>query len=390
VFALAATAASAQSDGDETASAGLRLGPVRVKPSIALTNAGIDGNVFNSKPAERDFTMTVTPRAELSMRVARARLTGVVKEDLVYFHRFESERSANTSGQGTIVVPFNRLTLTASGEYLNIRDRPGFEIDARSQRTERGSSGTIEVRPFGKTFIGLTVSRADVRFDRDVTFFGSSLAHELNRTMMAASVSVRHQLTPVTSIIGRVDRQQDRFEFSHLRDSTSTKVTGGMQFDPFGLIAGSAVVGYRTFTPSSPGIVGYRGLITSIGIAVRATGSMRLGVQAVRDIQYSYDIVQPYYMQTGVEGTIQRQITGPLDLLARIGVQHLSYRGRVGSSASGLDRTDAIHSFGGGIGYRIGRAMRIGLNVDKQHRTSDLVGHGYDGLRYGTSVTYGF
>jgi hypothetical protein len=42
------------------------------------------------------------------------------------------------------------------------------------------------------------------------------------------------------------------------------------------------------------------------------------------------------------------------------------------------------------VGYRVGGGMRIYFNVDKQERNSDLAGHGYGGLRYGTSVTYGF
>jgi hypothetical protein len=55
-----------------------------------------------------------------------------------------------------------------------------------------------------------------------------------------------------------------------------------------------------------------------------------------------------------------------------------------------LNRTDVVHSYGGGVGYHFGRDVRIGFNVDQYNRTSDIAARKYDDLRYGTAVTYGF
>ncbi len=46
--------------------------------------------------------------------------------------------------------------------------------------------------------------------------------------------------------------------------------------------------------------------------------------------------------------------------------------------------------YGGGIGYRVGTDVRIGFNVDYYTRQSDRETRQYEGLRAGTSVTYGF
>jgi hypothetical protein len=54
------------------------------------------------------------------------------------------------------------------------------------------------------------------------------------------------------------------------------------------------------------------------------------------------------------------------------------------------DRIDQIRSYGGSIGYRLGNDIRIGFNVDQQHRSSPVFNRDYHGLRFGTSVTYGF
>ena len=112
-------------------------------------------------------------------------------------------------------------------------------------------------------------------------------------------------------------------------------------------------------------------------------------MQASRDIQYSLEKTQPYYVATGGGFSVTQGISGPFDAVGRVGFQRLSYRGRIGIPGL-FDRTDSIDSFGGGFGYRVGRDMRIGFNVDKQQRNSDLARHSYGGVRYGSSVTYGY
>jgi len=48
-----------------------------------------------------------------------------------------------------------------------------------------------------------------------------------------------------------------------------------------------------------------------------------------------------------------------------------------------------VRTYGAGVGYLIGRDLRIGFNVDRQERTSELADRAYEGFRYGASVTYG-
>ena len=104
---------------------------------------------------------------------------------------------------------------------------------------------------------------------------------------------------------------------------------------------------------------------------------------------YSYDINQPYYLQTGVSGSISRSVGGPFDVVARVGVQNLAYRKRGGLAIAIPERVDTYSTFGGGVGYRMGRGSRIGFNVDKENRVSDVTQRQYDNLRAGFSVTYG-
>jgi hypothetical protein len=114
-----------------------------------------------------------------------------------------------------------------------------------------------------------------------------------------------------------------------------------------------------------------------------------LGLQIGREVQYSFDVNQPYYLQTGINGSIAQQIYGPLDVVARAGIQHLSYRDRAGATVAVADRADDVRTLGVGFGYHVGSELRIGFNVDRSRRDTDLVGHRYEGYRAGMSVTYG-
>ncbi len=371
----------------------MRIGPLWLNPTLALGNAGVDTNVFNEADQlapKQDFTVTVTPATDLWLRFGRTWLNGTIKEDLVYYNKYASERSANNSYKIGWLVPLNRLTLNAGADYLNTRERPGFEIDARSQRKELGYNGAVEIRALSKTFFGLRGERRKVNYDSVATFAGVNLHDALNRTMTTGALTVRHQLTPLTSLTFDVSREQDRFDFSPLRDSNSTAISGGVKFDPFALIKGSASFGYRDFQPLSTEVPGYNGSTAALDLSYVAFGTTRLGVQAIRDVQYSYDINQPYYLLTGIVGSITQQIFGPVDVVGRAGVQRLEYRNRVGGALGAVsERTDYVHSYGGGVGYRMGRDIRIGFNIDHNNRTSGLAQRQYNGLTYGTSVTYG-
>lgn len=370
----------------------LRLGPFWLSPTVALTNAGVDTNVFNEPTAETpqsDFTLTVTPATDWWLRMGRTWLTGNVKEDLVWFKKFSAERSLNGSYTAGWLVPLNRLTVTVGGSWLNTRERPGYEIDTRSRRFEKGGNGIVEVRALSRTFFGARAARRKIDFDQDAVFLGTSLKSELNRTVTSTAFTLRNQLTPLTSISVAVGREEERFEFSPLRDSDSMRYDFSVSLDPAALINGSAQFGFRDFKPLTPDLPGYAGTTALVNLTYVALGSTRLGVSIGRDIQYSFDVNEPYYLQTGVIGSVTQHIYGPLDVEGRLGRQRLAYREREGATLPVSDRIDHHKTYGFGIGYRLGTDLRVSFNVDNPTRTSEVESFNYEGLRYGFSVTYG-
>jgi hypothetical protein len=369
------------------------MGPLYVNPKIGLTNIGVDNNVFNvpdNANPQSDFTMTVTPAADTWLRFGSTWIDTAVREDLVYYQKFASERSANTDVRLSWVIPLNRLVLTPGGAYLNTNDRPGFEIDTRARRVEWDYNGIAELRVGAETFVGARFDSRQTRYDENAEFNGTNLSQELDRTVTTVGATFRYQATPLTGIVVDASREQDRFEFTSARDTDSTIVTGGFRFDPAALLKGSATFGYQDFKPLSGDVPGYRGFTTAVDLTYIPLESTRLTLTINRAVQYSYDVNQPYYLQTGITGSISQQIYGPVDVVGRAGRQRLDYRDRAGTVVAVADRTDYITQYGGGVGYHLGRDLRIGFNVDQQLRDSLVESNDYTGLRYGFAVNYGF
>ena len=371
----------------------VRVGPFWIRPTLALTDVGIDTNVFNvaeSDSPESDFTMTFTPAARVWMGLGSTWISGDVTEGLVWYKEFSSERSANTSFNLGWFVPLSRMTLTASGKWTRTRERPGYEIDERADRSERGFGGTVELRILSKTFIGVRADRRSVDFDEGEVFLDTNLHDELNRTQTMGSVTLRHELTPLTSLTFDASRIQDRFDFSSLRDADSTQVSAGVAFTPDALISGSAKVGYRDFNPIDSSLPEFRGSIAAVNLSYVAGDTTKFAFQGGRDVQFSFDVDQPYYLLTGITLSVTQQLFGPVDVEGRLTRQRLSYREREGASVEVADRVDRVRILGAGVGYRLREDLRMGFNVDHQKRDSEVESRSYSGMRYGGSVTYGF
>jgi hypothetical protein len=358
-----------------------------------LTNIGYDNNVFyaptNVEP-KGDFTFTVTPAAKLRMPIFRSVVTARVTEDLIWYQTYASERAANSGLNVGWRMPFNHVSFTVNAHRLNVKDRPGYEITQRLQRTENGYDALVEYRIRPKTFLGVTAQRVSTRYNDNPVINGVDYAHEFNRVTAGGGATLRYQLTPITSVSLVATRTEDRFEFSTLRNSNSTAASAVIAFDPLGILSGTATIGYTVFSTLTADLPGFEGPTGAINVSYRLLGNMRIGITAVRSIEYSYDINEPYYLQTGFGGSLTRSVVGPLDLMVRGGVYNLAYRDRERIVTAVPNRVDSVYSYGLGVGYHLGKGVRVGFNLDESRRDSAIPGARYAGLRFGSSVTYAF
>jgi hypothetical protein len=389
IAAATVSRASAQDTTDVPEEGRFRFGPLRFTPSIALSNLGVDSNVFNDPSNPRqDTTAAIGPAVALWMNLGHSKLSGHASGQYMYFSTYDNQRAWNTSDDLKWEWRLARIAPFVSGTYANTKERPGYEIDSRAHaRTDSVSVGT-SVDVSAKTSVVLSATRSHLVFDAGQVFLGTDLANALNRTTDTEEVQLRFRLTSLTTLVVNGDALQDHFTLNPLRDSRSIKVMPGFEFKPSALISGRVFVGVRTFTPSDPSVPDYQGVVASVD-AGYTLGATRLGVKLSRDLVYSYEPTQPYYALTDFQGTLTERITQKWEVVGRGGWQRLGYQ-ELRTLAPTASHTDDIVQYGGGIGYLFGRTARVGFDAMYYQRYStETALRGFNALRFGASVSYG-
>lgn len=373
---------------DPVADAPIRLGVVGVRPRLGITDFGVDTNVFNSQTnKQRDTTFTIRPGAELFLRTGRGLLSVDGGLDFVYFQEFATERSVNSNVRAQYEFRFNRFRPFVGAGTLNTRERPGYEIDVRARRYETGFNGGADFRVASKSIVRAEIRRSKSSFDGDAVFEGRPLNQALSRDLNGVDIGWRQRLTALTTWVTRLSVEAERFEFERLRDSNTFRITSGFELGRFALIRGNAFVGYRKLTATDESAIpSFSGITSDLNVSYTAPTQTRLTAQVERDLHYSYDLLTPYYVQTGWTVTTTQRVVGRWDAEVTGGRDRLAYRGIL----SGLDRSDFIGRWGGGIGYSLGEQVRVAFNIRSYFRSSELPGREYGGIRAGLAVTYGY
>ena len=401
ILALPAIAAAQVSSADEIdnirRNARVHAGPFYASPSLHLKELGVDSNVFNAAGEQvSDFTFTVAPKVDVFVPVARRILTqGTVATDLVWYSRYERERSMDPEVGLRSEIYLGRLTLFGDAHWASTRQRMNYEIDARSRHQRQDAGVGAQIRLTRKLSVEAMALRGATRFDADARFDGTSLQRTLNQTMGGMRATVRQRLTPLTTIAVRYDRQHDAFEFSPLRDSRSYRVMPGVEFTPRALIKGTAYVGYRRFTPSvSTHLPEFSGMVADLVLSYTLLGSTTVGISYRRDVTYSYEELQPFFVNNSAGASVRRAIGRRFDVLVSADRHRYDYRDLllrpVDAGAPPFEaRLDTSWNYAGSLGYRVGRTGRIGFGASYWQRESTTkASRDYQNLRIGATATY--
>jgi hypothetical protein len=383
-------AALAQSRPDPRETASMRVGPLLLTPSVQLRNLGIDSNVFNEvENPKSDFTYTLAPRLDLWVPVTRRfLLTTRTELGIVYFQKYANQRSVDPRALVRGDILLHRLTLFAENDYLWARQRDNLETDDRVRRQDNTSrAGLIyEVTSKFSAEVSLYQRTYDYEANFD-TIRAISYRAGLNRNERGLSIGLKHRLTSKTTLLLEGETQRTRFDFAGTKNADGFRISPGVTFTPRALIGGTAKVGLRRFTPLNNAVPSFQGVVANLSLGYTMFGATRLTVDTARDLAYSYEIVQPYYISTGVGGSIRRQVRGDIDVV--LGTRRTRQAYRAMTTTTAAPRRDLILNYSADIGYRVNRASRLGFVVNWQKRESSAVLRDYRGFTAGLSFTYG-
>jgi hypothetical protein len=323
------------------------------------------------------------------LRLGRARLQGVDYFEGVYFAKYSDQSGFNQRHELTFLLPLNRVQPYVGGSYLSTNDRPGYEINARVRHTETAARVGAVVRVAAKVDLDISGRQTTYRYEDDPEA-GTSYAETLDRRTENYGAQLRYKLTSLTTLTLLADGVRERYTQTMDRDNDGYRILPGVEFDPLALIKGKAQVGYRRLDTKTESMPDFSGLVANVELSYVLLGMTRFTAGVSRDIYFSYEINEPFYIQPGFTLSVTQQVSGPWDVQARGSWYRLNYQR---AETENLDiptpeRVDRYQTFGGGIGYRVGRDIRVGFNLDYVRRESVLPGQNYDGLRGGVAATY--
>jgi hypothetical protein len=366
-----------------------RFGPLGVSPTLTITNFGIDTNVFNdSANPERDFTMTATPKLLARLRSGRVLLSGSLATGLNYYQKFSEERSIDYSADGRMDFDLGWFRPHGFMSRLDTHDRLNAELDLRAPRVQNdlGIGARFETSP--RTALVVDGRHTKLEFDEAAVFDGVALSQTLNSTTDIVDAGVEWKLTPLTTFSVLASHQQDRFEQSPDRDSNSFRLMPTLRMEAPAIVQGTLTVGYRRFDGLHPELPDYSGLVLKGTVGHTIADRTRVDLQLSRDVQYSFEEVDPYYLTTGIRATLTQQLQEALDVRLSLGRERLDYR--AGSSAPDSSRVDRADVASVGVGYRVHPTLRVGVDLEFARRVSDRPDRDYDRTRLVGSVAYGF
>jgi hypothetical protein len=236
-----------------------------------------------------------------------------------------------------------------------------------------------------------------MKFDADAQFDGTSLQRTLNRRTDAAQFTLRHKLTPLTTLAARYERSEDQFAYSPQRNSRSDRIMPGVEFKPQALLKGSAFVGYRRFEPASPDAMPeFGGLVADLGLTYTLLGTTSFSAVFRRDLTYSYEETQPFFIDQAIGASVRRALGRRFDVIVSADRHRFDYQDVLRTADSQpvapvTARVDTVWYYTASVGYRFNDEGRIGFGAAYRERVSTTKSfRGYDNLHVGTSVSLGF
>ncbi len=365
------------------------FGPVTLYPTVALREAGLDSNVFNDTTGPKgDFTYSVTPRIFVVAPVANTRFIGRALGNFTDFQTYKDQQSFG----GLFDVRYEFVSPGfrpfASLGFADRRERRGVEIDARVRQRQTFASLGLDVDLTAITALTVWATRTTTGWDRNERYLGVGLADQLDYSATTLTGGARFHVTPLTTLVAAAEVEQDRFDRSPIRDANSLRIGPRVDFESSAAITGHAQVEYRSFAPLSADVASFRGVTAFADLRYVFRDRVEVKVEAARDLDYSFDPVQPYFLEVGGRFTITQRVVGPFGLVAigeRRDVHHQQIAGR---SFDG--RHDITRAAGAGFAIQKSKQLRFELVYEKTSRTSSEPGwREYERQRIFASAIYG-
>ena len=346
----------------------LAIGPVKVAPGVSVREIGYDDNVFDEAESESpkdDFVAAVTPDVAFYSRVRFVRLSAYAGSELTYYHEYESERSVGYAGRARVDVLLSRLRPFFGAGHTNTRTRPNGEIDVRANRIEEELSGGLAFELSANALVYASTAKTSSRYE-DAFEDGVDLSQTLSRDATSYQGGLKTDLTPLLSVQVYGAYQEDDFPNEPIRNAKGSAATASFRFAPEAVVTGIVTVSYRDIEYADPGVKPFRGMVGSAAITYPVLEIGRLTGAYLRGVEYSFDTVDAYYVESSGMLSYTHRLFGEVDLQGKIARSVFDYSARETEPS----HQDSLDTAAGSLGYNLRNRTRIALNYEYARRRS--------------------
>ncbi len=275
----------------------LRWGPVRARPSLALTNVGYDDNVYQKTdaPAVGDYTGTLSGRADfLVLFGRRAFLTANGRLDYTAYARESSQSFWNEYASGRLTVPLRRFGVYADLAANRYKERPVDQVDARTDvREDRIGAGFLLDLGW-RTDAEIGTVRTSWEYDDPDN---PSIGRSLDRTETGARALVRYRALGRTRVLLEAESLDVAFESAEMgRNATLRRLLPGLDFGEGGRLSGTIQIGPGRLDPEAPETPPFSGTVGEAKVAYRLGSGTTLVAEGRRDVRFAAYQSDVYYL----------------------------------------------------------------------------------------------
>jgi len=369
----------AEQVAQEMAMARFRFGPMRVTPFFAVENVGWTNNALvRSEGTVEDYTGSVTAGAKLLVPLGRKLfLRGTVAPAYDWYYRTTELRGFGGDYSGEALGLFNRLTLGGGGGYTRRISTTSSEVGRDVLNTSTRAFARAEVELLKRLSLFGGAEQATTKLvDRALDTPGLSPLSTLDRTETAYRAGVRYAFSSALSFGVMGEEARTRFEREGAeRDNDVQGVLFVVRYDrerlyvegTAGVREGKPVTASDAFPEFRAGTYGYFVSYFIIRpLEIQVLGSKRPEAALFLD--------NPYYFETRNGARLRLAVGRRLSFHVVGDLGSNRYVNPVLEVATGeiVVRRDDTTRYGGGVDFKVSRAVSVGVTVTKDRYDSNI------------------
>lgn len=371
-----------------------RLGPIRLLPSLELSQAGYDNNVFGTADEEpiepvSDWSATISAGLRGVLPVgSKVYVRADVLPAYIWYRELTGRRTLGGSYGASLFGFFNRMSLEVRGHADQSIGALNSEVETRVVRRQYDGGVNVEVdltRALS-AFVGGDAQRLQFRLGGEAPVLLIDV-EEFDRTEGLARAGLRYRFSESASVSVGAEATRTEFDNVPLRNNETRAYLLGIHFarPRFYLALAGA---YREGRPyGSSAFPEYSTPSGSYFLSYYVNRALEFRVYGNRRVAYGGDPGTPYYIDTRNGAGINVQVRPRLLLrgFGEFGENDYDLLVPVGDRL--VKRKDPVTTYGGGFSLLLYRDLVLTAVASEIHHTSNVPGLERTIFRFTTSLS---